>query len=103
MKFGMKCFTCGLGFDPTDAHAEIWCDGENVVTLCPTCTVASDTRINLQMRGAGARYSGMAGEVDDQGLGHTVSDPDGDTFIWDALKKMQERADQFRKRGRRAA
>src|SRR5437762_7780518 len=42
MKFGLRCFTCGKGFDPTDTHAEIWCDGENVVTPCPSCTVASD-------------------------------------------------------------
>lgn len=100
MKFGLRCFTCGQGFDPTDSHAEIWCDGENVVTLCPSCTVASDLRIDLHRRSTGGRYCGMAGEEDEPTTAKTPHDSGDDTFIWDALKRMQERADEFRRRGR---
>jgi hypothetical protein len=104
MKFGLRCFTCGKGFDPTDTHAEIWCDGENVVTLCPDCTGASDLRIDLHKRGSSEpRFSGLAAEQDRAQHSHTPTDTGGDTFIWDALKRMQERADEFRRRGPGAA
>jgi hypothetical protein len=103
MKFGLRCFTCGQGFDPTDTHAEIWCDGENVVTLCPTCTVASDLRIDVHRGGATGRYSGLAAEEDSSPQVPTHADGAEDTFIWDALKRMQERADAFRRRGGRRA
>lgn len=99
MKFGLRCFTCGKGFDPTDSHAEIWCDGETVVTLCPTCTVASDLRIDIHRPRNGERPSaGQNASGGPQSGGQT--DPNKDTFIWDALKRMQERADEFRYRRR---
>ena len=102
MKFGLRCFTCGAGFDPTDTHAEIWCDGENVVTLCPSCTVASDLRIDLHKKSSQGRYNGLAAESNDAPRGPSHAEtPGGDTFIWDALKRIQERADDFRFRRRR--
>jgi hypothetical protein len=101
MKFGLRCFTCGKGFDPTDTHAEIWCDGENVVTLCPSCTVASDLRIDLNQRPAPGRFSGLAAEQDVVPKTLPHGDYGGDTFIWDALKKIQERADSYRYKRRR--
>jgi hypothetical protein len=94
MRFGLRCFTCGKGFDPTDAHAEIWCDGENVVTLCADCALASDLRINMPDRPLAPEQPRLPAPQD----GWQEPADQNTTFIWDALKRIQNREDQTRRK-----